>query len=106
MAGISNEAEAAARLSAAVGLPSYPVSIDETLRICSWLKSRSASAGFLGRARTPARLLPHLLIPITTNILRRIGCSTQFFATADQLGQAGSHSRMHFNMLIRFDQKV
>ena len=65
MAGIGNEAEAAARMSAAVGLPSYPIAMDETLRICSWLKSRPASAGFLGATCTHAHvahlhLLAHL----------------------------------------------
>lgn len=55
MAGVANEAEAAARMSAAVGLPSYPTSVDETLRICGWLKSRPASAGFLGMTCTLAQ---------------------------------------------------
>ena len=48
MAGTGNEEEASARIAAALGLPSYPTSIDETLRICTWLKSRPASVGFLG----------------------------------------------------------
>jgi len=48
MGGVGNEEEAAARMSAALGLPSYPLPVNETLRLCTWLKSRPASSGYLG----------------------------------------------------------
>ena len=49
LAGVSNAQEAAARVSAALGIISYPVQIDEVLRLCNWLKSRSAANGCLGK---------------------------------------------------------
>ncbi len=49
MGGVGNEEEAAARMSAALGLPSYPLPVSETLRLCTWLKSRPASSGYLGK---------------------------------------------------------
>ena len=49
MGGVGNEEEAAARMSAALGLPSYPLPVNETLRLCTWLKSRPASSGYLGK---------------------------------------------------------
>ena len=49
MAGVGNEEEAAARISAALGLASYPLPVNETLRLCTWLKGRHASTGLLGR---------------------------------------------------------
>ena len=48
MGGVGNEEEAAARMSAALGLPSYPLPVNETLRLCTWLKSQPASSGYLG----------------------------------------------------------
>ncbi|DBB00250.1 TPA: hypothetical protein ACH3X1_014079 [Trebouxia sp. C0004] len=48
MGGVGNEEEAAARMSAALGLPSYPLPVNETLRLCTWLKSRPASSGYFG----------------------------------------------------------
>ena len=48
MGGVGNEEEAAARMSAALGLPSYPLPVNETLRLCTWVKSRPASSGYLG----------------------------------------------------------
>ena len=49
MSGARNEEEAGARISAALGLPSYPIAVNETLRLCTWLKARNASCGYLGR---------------------------------------------------------
>lgn len=48
MSGVGSEEEAAARLSSALGLPSYPLPLNETLRLCTWLKGRPASMGCLG----------------------------------------------------------
>ncbi len=48
MGGVGNEEEAAARISAALGLTSYPLPVNETLQLCTWFKSRPASSGYLG----------------------------------------------------------
>ena len=68
MGGVGNEEEAAARMSAALGLPSYPLPVNETLRLCTWLKSRPASSGYLGEQ---ALLKPKM---ISQHTLTCLGC--------------------------------
>ena len=60
MGGVGNEEEAAARMSAALGLPSYPLPVNETLRLCTWLKSRPASSGYLGEQAKLYTLRSHV----------------------------------------------
>ncbi len=60
MGGVGNEEEAAARISAALGLPSYPLPVNETLRLCTWLKSRPASSGYLGEQAKLYTLRSHV----------------------------------------------
>ena len=60
MGGVGNEEEAAARISAALGLPSYPLPVNETLRLCTWLKSRPALSGHLGEQAKLYTLRSHV----------------------------------------------
>ena len=75
MSGVGNEEEAAARMSAALGLPSYPLPVNETLRLCTWLKSRPASSGYLGEqayfaAKNEVTEHPHMsYCTVTTHVL-------------------------------------
>ena len=62
MGGVGNEEEAAARISAALGLPSYPLPVNETLRLCTWLKSRPASSGYLGEQAKLYTLRSHVTL--------------------------------------------